>query len=53
MSNFLDFATPLTRLLLVTLAVLVLPAVAVAQSHGPAGTNDLGFSVLGNPGDGK
>jgi len=51
MSNFLDFATPLTRLLLVTLAVLVLAAVAVAQSHGPEGTNHLGFSVLDNPAD--
>jgi probable HAF family extracellular repeat protein len=51
MTIFLDFSTRLTRLLLVTLAVLVLPAVAVAQSHGPAGTNGSGFSVLDNPGD--
>src|ERR1700752_504158 len=51
MSNFLDFATPLARRLLVTVAVLVLPAVAFAQSSGTAGTSELDFSVLDNPGD--
>jgi probable HAF family extracellular repeat protein len=51
MSNFLDFATPLARRLLVTVAVLVLPAVAFAQSSGTAGTSEPGFSVLDNPGD--
>jgi hypothetical protein len=51
MFNFLDFATPLARRLLVTVAVLVVPAVAFAQSSGTAGTSEPGFSVLDNPGD--
>ena len=51
MFNFLDFATPLARRLLVTVAVLVVPAVAFAQSSGTAGTSEPGFSVLDNHGD--
>ena len=40
MLNFLDFARPLARRLLVTVAVLVLSAVALNQSAGTAGTDE-------------
>ena len=51
MFKFSDSAAPLGRRLLVTVASLVLAAVAFAQSNGTAETSHARFSVLNNPGD--
>lgn len=51
MLNFLGFATPLARRLLVGVAVLVLAVVAFAQSSGTTETDEPSFSVLDNPRD--
>ena len=44
-------ATGVTRRLLMTVAVIALPSVALAQSSGADGTDPQSFFVLNNPGD--